>query len=98
MDALLLSPKFTQQFQWQGKVSFEIDFLDNRTLKNLTMTKVIHLCHQNCKNIFVFFLHALFSLSIYTDTGSFLLNDQKLSATKDSKYHFLMLFLDLEVR
>ena len=31
-------------------------------------------------------------------TGSFLLKDQKLSAIKDSKYHFLMLFLDLEER
>ena len=58
------SPIFTQQFQWQGKGSFEINFLDNRNLKNLTKTKVIHLCHQNCKNIFVFFLHLLFSLSI----------------------------------
>ena len=34
----------------------------------------------------------------HVSTGSFLLKDQKLSAIKDSKYHFLMLFLDLEDR
>ena len=36
--------------------------------------------------------------NLHESTGSFLLKDQKLSAIKDSKYHFLMLFLGLEER